>query len=321
MARSDIVTRWFSRRAPVPPAPAAMPPFRSRRAAPPFPRRLRAAAAGGALLLAAACGAPEPERAGPSPETPESGIALPEEALHVHGLEVDSATGEVLVATHTGLFVLPDPEGGAEAAPEHVGPVVDLMGFAAAEPDRLLASGHPGPDLDMPDPVGLIESRDGGATWEPLSLAGESDFHALAVAGERVVGFDGRLRATEDGDTWELLNEEIQPFSLAVADDGETVLATTQHGPARSTDGGASFEPVQQAPPLALVDWVAGSDSVYGVAVDGEVHRSDDAGTTWAPTGRVEGEPEALHADAEQVLVAAGHRVSRSTDGGETFGW
>lgn len=171
----------------------------------------------------------------------------------------------------------------------------------------------------MPNPVGLIESRDGGATWQALSRAGESDFHALVATPERVVGFDGRLRATEDGDTWEALDDGIEPFSLAMADDGRTVVATTQGGLTRSTDGGAAFSPVEGAPPLALVDWVPDTEVVFGVALDGGVHRSEDSGETWEATGQVAAQAQALHADAEQLVVVADHRVSRSADAGATF--
>ncbi|GAB3209324.1 hypothetical protein GCM10027294_23260 [Marinactinospora endophytica] len=276
------------------------------------------------LLLSAACGpggATEPGLG----KTEATGIPLPPEATHVHGVGVDPGSGEILVATHAGLYVLPAPGRDGEAGPvepAHVGPVIDLMGFAALGPGRFVASGHPGPGTDMPDPVGLIETRDGGATWRALSLAGESDFHALDAAGERVIGFDGGLRASEDGRRWDDLDSTVHPLALTMSDDGRTVVATTQSGVMRSTDGGASFTPVADAPLLLLVDQVAGTETVYGVTPEGKVHRSDDGGASWTPTGAISGEPAALHADADQLVVVADHHVSRSTDGGGSFaGW
>ncbi|MFC7329062.1 F510_1955 family glycosylhydrolase [Marinactinospora rubrisoli] len=253
------------------------------------------------------------------------GVSLPGEAAHVHGVGADPDTGEVFVATHNGLYRIPAPgaaDGAEPASPEKIGPTIDLMGFSIAGPGRFIASGHPGPGTDMPDPVGLIESLDGGRSWRSLSLEGESDFHALASGAERTVGFDGRLRATEDGRTWEDLAGGVEPFALAVSDDGATLLATTAQGLRRSSDGGTAFTPVPDAPALALVAWVAGTGTVYGVAVDGGVHRSTDAGADWTRTGAVEGEPQALYADGGQILVVADHRVTRSTDAGATFrGW
>ncbi|WP_397222275.1 F510_1955 family glycosylhydrolase [Nocardiopsis lambiniae] len=258
---------------------------------------------------------------GGDPESAVVGIKLPTAVSHVHGVGVDPETGDILVASHEGLYVLPAPEGPGEESvvPERIGPDIDLMGFSVAEPGRYVASGHPHEGFDMPNPVGLIESRDGGATWQSLSRAGESDFHALVANAERVVGFDGSLQATEDGSTWETLDDGIEPFSLSMADDGRTVMATTQGGLMRSTDGGAAFAPVEGAPPLALVDWVPDTEVVFGVALDGRVHRSEDSGVTWESTGLVEGEAQALHADAEQLVVVADHRVTRSTDAGATF--
>jgi hypothetical protein len=41
---------------------------------------------------------------------------------------------------------------------------------------------------DLPPLLGLIESRDAGETWKPISLLGKVDFHALRVRGELLVG-------------------------------------------------------------------------------------------------------------------------------------
>ncbi|MDA8368980.1 MAG: hypothetical protein M0026_03825 [Nocardiopsaceae bacterium] len=291
---------------------------------------LRFGAVAVSTALISACGGGSEEGSGGTPEANESmqssevGLPLPDEAAHVHGVGVDPDSGEVLVATHAGLFHLPAPEeaDGEKTAAEKVGPTIDLMGFSITGSGRFVASGHPGPDIDLPNPVGLIESRDGGKSWQPLSLQGQSDFHALSAGQERVVGFDGQMRATEDGTTWEDLGGSFTPFSLAVSDDGQAIVATTQQGPQHSRDGGAGFSPVEEAPPLVFVDWVPGTDSVYGVSLEGRIHRSDDAGATWTSTGGIEGEPQALHADADQLIVVADQQVSRSTDEGATFqGW
>ncbi|MFE1169797.1 F510_1955 family glycosylhydrolase [Nocardiopsis sp. NPDC058789] len=290
-------------------------------------RALTAMVALGLIALTSACsdGAGDSAQAGAGDGTGAAvGVPLPAEAQHVHGAGVDPESGKVLVATHAGLYTLPAPDRPTREAtvPTHVGPAIDLMGFAVQGPGHYLASGHPEGDTDMPDPVGLIETRDGGGSWEALSLSGESDFHALASAGDLVVGFDGALRATEDGVAWTDLDPDVQAAALAVSDDGRTVVATTRQGPVRSTDGGAGFAAIPDAPPLALVDWVPGSATVFGVAVDGGVYRSDDAGENWERTGELSGSPEALHADEDQVIVVADLHVARSTDEGATFdGW
>lgn len=130
----------------------------------------------------------------------------------------------MVVATHEGLYVYDG------ATPQRVGPVIDLMGFTVAGPGHYYASGHPGTATDLPQPVGLVESRDGGITWTVLSRGGESDFHALTTTGKTVIGFDGALRTTTDGRTWTDGNLDAQPRTLAGSASGSTALATTEQG-------------------------------------------------------------------------------------------
>lgn len=190
---------------------------------------LRATAATAVVVaLAAGCSsaASSPTAAAPSAE---AGV-LP--SGHVHGVAIDPGYGALLLATHEGLI-----EVGADGGLRPTGPVIDLMGFTVVGPDHYLASGHPGLRVDLPQPVGLIESTDGGRTWEPLSRQGQSDFHALAaLAPSGALGWDGALQRTADGHTWEQLAIPAEPHTLSAAPDGTTVLATTAQGLLRSAD-------------------------------------------------------------------------------------
>ena len=147
-------------------------------------------------LLIAACSAAI-QRADPVPGTMSGHseqAGLP--AAHVHGVGRDPGTGSLLLATHEGLFRFDE-----KGRRERVGPIIDLMGFTIAGPNHYYASGHPNVVMELPQPMGLIESIDGGKTWKVLSRGGESDFHALTRAGDTVVAFDGQLRRTTDGHT------------------------------------------------------------------------------------------------------------------------
>ncbi|WP_231972618.1 F510_1955 family glycosylhydrolase [Nocardiopsis alborubida] len=265
------------------------------------------------LAMLTACAATGGDSTDSSSGSEQQG-APPAEIQHVHGIVANSNGDGWILGTHQGIFHVSD-----DGEVESVGPVVDFMGLSDAGQGRLVASGHPGPDTDMPNPVGLIESTDGGRTWEPLSRAGESDFHALAATEDTVIGFDGALRATDDGQEWYDLDPELNAIGLAVSEDAETVLATTQQGLRRSEDGGRSFTQVDGAPPLVFVDWVRGSDTVYGIDAGGAVHRSEDTGRNWEALGTVGEQPEAIHADADHVVVAAGGTLVVSSDGGQTF--
>ena len=233
-------------------------------------------------------------------------------AAHVHGVARDPGSGNVVVATHEGLYVY---EG---TKPNRVGPVIDLMGFTVAGPGHYYASGHPGTATDLPQPVGLIESRDAGKTWAVLSRGGQSDFHALTTAGSSVVGFDGEVRATTDGRTWVDGALDGEPRTLTGSRDSSTVLATTKEGLMRSTDSGVSWRWEDQAPWLLMAAFGDG-DSVVGLTPYGEVYTSSDAGKQWHATNLVTPDAQALHVSGSgkdlEILVASGRSLLASTGG------
>ena len=252
----------------------------------------------------------------PPAEFPEPGV------VHVHGLGVDPADGELYAATHSGLFRL--PEDGSEAT-RVANRYQDTMGFTVVGPNTFLASGHPDFREDNPPRLGLIESTDAGQSWQPLSLRGKADFHALHAAHGRVYGYEagsGQFMVSPDRTTWETRSElPMRDFAVSPTD-ADTVLATTQRGLARSTDGGRTWKAVP-APPLAVLTWGT-ADSLYGLGPDGAVHHSADGGTSWTARGNAGGPPEAVTVDttgSEQVLyVAVSERgILQSTDGGRTF--
>ena len=153
-----------------------------------------------------------------------SGLPSP----HVHGVAINPGDDLVYLATHDGLFRYDD------TGPTRIGPVIDLMGFTVAGPNHFYASGHPGEGSDLPNPVGLITSTDAGQTWTPLSRQGQSDFHALTTSPAGILGNDGTLRASPDGQQWTDLQIPLPPSALAARSDGRTVLAATDAGLFRS---------------------------------------------------------------------------------------
>lgn len=299
----------------------------------------RMAAAGGALLvsvLVAACSSGNPNGAAPgastpgtsTPDTSQSGGSTQGEtggtratgslpSAHVHGVGVNPADGVVYLATHDGLFAYQD------GSPVRVGPVIDLMGFTVAGPDHFYASGHPGPGVDLPQPAGLIESTDAGRTWSPRSRQGESDFHALSALDGGVIGYDGQLRTSTDELTWSTVAAPVQPFALASTPQARTVLATSQDGPALSTDAGKSWSMLQEAP-LLQVAAMADARTIAGITPDGTVATSEDAGATWSVRGSLAGPPQAVAATrtadgALQVVAVTPQAVLTSGGSGADF--
>lgn len=234
---------------------------------------------------------------------------------HVHGLGVDPGDGQLYAGTHYGLIRVPD-----EGSPVRVGDAEqDFMGFTVIGPDHYLASGHPGEGQDGPANLGLIETTDGGQSWQTVSLAGEADFHALEARHGLVYGYHGgQIMVSEDRRTWE------RRASLALADfavsatDPEVLLATTEEGLVRSVDGGGSFDLVPGAPLLMLLAWPE-QGQLIGVAPDGAVHVSGDAGATWDQTGSVGERPQAVTATESALYVAVEGAIVASRDDGKTF--
>lgn len=237
-----------------------------------------------------------------------------------NGMAVDPETGRVLLSTPEGLFNV------SVSPVEKVGPMFDFSGFTATAPGKYYASGHPGPGVDMPEPVGLMESADGGQSWAVLSRGGESDFHAVATSNEGFVAFDDTdetVRTSQDGETWESSRTDIQPFHLAGHPLSEVVLATTEDGLQRSTDAGSTWAGVPAAPVLMFTAFTDAQIAV-GVIRDGQVHVSHDGGLTWSSAGSIQDQPTAIFATAAadgdlKVWVATRQDVQVSDDSGETF--
>lgn len=272
------------------------------------------AAAAGLVLTLTAC-VPESSPARPM-QGPSTSNGLP--SSHIHGLSVNLETDQVLMATHEGLFdVTREPAA-------KIGDTNDLMGFTAGgDQDLFYASGHPGAGSDLPNPLGLIRSTDGGKTWEQLSRQGESDFHALTSAKSGIVGFDGTMRRTPDGKTWSVIAAGFVPAALAAHPDSDTVLATTREGLQRSTDGGDTWTLNPAAPVIQFVTFASDAEAI-GVEPDGSVHYSADGGETWSRTGRIEGQVHAIAAVESSdgnpwIWAATVDGLVVSTDGGATF--
>ncbi|MEO5314416.1 exo-alpha-sialidase [Pseudarthrobacter sp. CC12] len=283
----------------------------------PFPipnRSFTAALTAGALILALAACTPPNAPSTQAPPTATSGLP----GTHIHGLTISGDTSQVLMATHDGLFdVTKEPA-------TKIGATNDLMGFTPGKDQgSFYASGHPGPGSDLPEPLGLMKSSDGGKTWEPLSRQGESDFHALTTTRSGIVAYDAELRTSPDGKTWKTVAAGFAPAALAGHPDSDTVLATTQQGVQRSTDGGNTWTLQKQAPVIQFATFPRPTEAV-GVEPDGTVHYSADAGATWARKGRIDGQVQAIAAATGtdgnlSVWAATAEGVLVSTDGGATF--
>lgn len=257
------------------------------------------------FATAAACSS------GPASGPAETGPAM----YHVHALVTNPADGSLLAATHQGVFKIEAGKATLVGKGRQ-----DTMGLAVLGPGRFYASGHPEAGADSPPHLGLIASDDGAKTWKTMSLAGTADFHALAPTKTGVYGYNSvasTLMYSGDGKEWVDLFQGVV-FDIAVdPDDPDHLLLTSEEG---VQDYRRGSDPVLRAGTsgIALVEW-ADKQTVVGLAADGEVLVSTDAGRTWSPAGSVKGGIKALGANAEGWQVATTEGIFESTDKGKTW--
>jgi hypothetical protein len=273
-------------------------------------------------LLIVGCGGDSDDSGqAPAPDGPTVEDPGP---IHVHGLGVNPEDGALFVATHTGLFRAGEGERKATRVADRF---QDTMGFTVVGPDRFLGSGHPDGREGLPPFLGLIESRDAGRTWRPISLLGKRDFHVLESSGRRVYGFGsdfetkqaGLLVSDDGGRSWAERTPPEALLSLAIdPEDPDRVVASGEQGLYMSSDAGRRWRPLEGGP--ALLAWSA-AGRLFAVAFDGTVARSGDGGRSWRAAGQVGGEPAAFEGAEDGDLYVALHdgTIKRSADGGGSW--
>lgn len=268
-------------------------------------------AATGALVAAVTSG-------GGTKDGPSGGPDL----AHVHGLGLNPKDNSLYIATHTGLFRAAKGEPKARRVGESE---QDVMGFSVLGPDRFLGSGHPGPLQNGPPNLGLISSPNAGRTWNPVSLAGEADFHVLRSKGSMVYGFNASsgslMVSSTNGQRWEERQPPGPMLDLAIdPSDPAHVVASTEQGLVSSKNEGRSWNKLP-ARELGLLTWPE-SKKLYFLDGSGQVavRVSGDAGQRWQRRGSLAAQPAAF-ASAENELYAAlpDGVVKRSGDGGASW--
>lgn len=256
-----------------------------------------------AVSLLSACSTEHGPDIAPSSRTTVSpATAINGSVDHVHAAVMRD--GAVLLGTHSGLVTVDPASGDAQA----VGPARDdLMGLAS-DGSMLYASGHPGPDSDLPDPLGLLRSDDGGSTWISVTLLGEVDFHGLAASEQAVAGIGtehGVMLSLDQGATWQDLGIDD---ATSLAWFGDALWVTTGSGLRVWRDGETTSPALEPGQPVALTS-ASDGDALWAVFSDGTVRRSLDA-STWRQYGAVSS-LEAIAATVSEAYVVTATSLTR----------
>lgn len=253
-----------------------------------------------------------------STQTTTTDIAPPR-IEHVHGIAEDPRGGDLLVATHNGIFTV-TPAG------EVSGPIgghdFDAMGFTVTG-DTLFASGHPGPEtsakLGAPN-LGIIQSDDYGHTWSPVALNGSTDFHVLTAGPEATLyGIASSevdlLRSADGGREW-TREAAVAAADLVVTDDG--LYAAAEEGLLHSTDQGATFSRDESAPLLYTLD-ARPDGTLLGVGTDGALW-AQNPDNTWQRLEALDGTVQAFSViDANRIVLVDDRGIVEITPDGTTI--
>jgi photosystem II stability/assembly factor-like uncharacterized protein len=190
--------------------------------------------------------------------------------------------------------------------------------FAEGSTDHLLF-GHHG---------GILESRDRGQTWSPLSI--RADAMGMAVTGGSIyiAGHEVFMTSEDGGTTWSdvdagLPSLDIHAFARDPANPERMWVYLAIGGLWESRDAGATWEIVYQGhlPQLVAVSTENGTE-LRGLDPFSGIVGSSDAGRTWSVLSTPPSAPVvslAATPDGRIMLLGGGDGLYRSDDGGKSW--
>ncbi len=243
---------------------------------------------------------------------------------HIHDLVLD-AEGRLVAASHTGLYRIEASDRAVLIGDEQH----DLMSMAQLSDGVLIAGGHPNLLLDKyvagdkPPFLGLVESTDGGESWEIIDLLGDADFHALVPRSEGLyaAGGGGLIWFQDLDGQWSQLGE-VGARDLALHPDNSDrqVVASYDNEVWVSSDRAATWTLVEEAPALAEVEWLQ-PDELVGMDTVGTIWAADSPEGPWTEiaTGPEEVETLFIGPAGSWWVAERGGIISRSDNQGGSW--
>lgn len=269
----------------------------------------------------------------------ETKIDVGYKAEHLHGLAY-GADQNIYVATHEGM--LATGSGGGEWVLKG-NYDFDFMGFNVMSDGTMITSGHPGKTSNLPNPLGVMISENNGSKWDSKSLLGKVDFHILAsnFSNPNVIygvnqmdsgGYKaGIYRSTDKGDKWDRIDSVGLPQDLhqiysliSLPDDENTLLAGTEMGVLKSSDGGANWEMFDQPRLITAINVLPDTKDLISYSITNEaagIMVSKDGGQTWENRGFDLGQDAVAYfginpGDANKMAISTFENSVFSTENG-----
>ena len=230
---------------------------------------------------------------------------------HIHSVATDGK--DIYAATHHGLYVWQGNDWKLR------GDDFDIMGLSFNN-GTFYASGHPGPLQNLPDPVGVLTSENGGTTWTPLGLTGEVDFHLLEVVNQNFIGVAAShssvIRSNDGGQNWSnVATPNFTDLSINPQSANELALATSD-GILLSKDFGDTYETISTYLDLLLVEWHR--NGVFAAAKN-KIYKATDFSEEFREINYQFYGVSDIHSEGELVVVMDSKGIHISRDSGETF--
>jgi photosystem II stability/assembly factor-like uncharacterized protein len=175
---------------------------------------------------------------------------------------------------------------------------------------------------------GVLESRDGGRSWQPLSA--RTDAMSLAVDGSWIViaGHYVLQESRDGGMTWtdiqnDLPNTDIHAFARSPVDPVRMWAYLAEGGLYESHDGGGTWQKVYDDHITQLAAVVGeGGDALIGLDPSRGLARSDDGGRSWTVLSTPPLAPItslAATSSGQVVLLGGPRGLLRSDDSGRNW--
>jgi photosystem II stability/assembly factor-like uncharacterized protein len=196
---------------------------------------------------------------------------------------------------------------------------VHALAFAPADSAHLYFGHH----------NGLLESRDGGRTWQPSALSGVDAMNVKIAEQEssQIAGHEVYLESTDAGGSWQpvpndLPGLDLHAFALDPANPNHAWTFAVGFGLYETHDAGRHWA-LRQPGNWAYLATYRAADQTALIAVGPEgLVRSLDGGATWEPLA-YPGAPLAggiaAATDGSVLYAATIHGIRRSVDRGQSW--